>query len=135
MEKIVLIKFLAWYFIDSPKNILKAWGNFLFFILNYFSIPVLIKTYFSHWRKYRSLYQKGFAPWLWFEAFVFNMFSRIIGAILRSVFIVLGLIIEIAVFLAGLAILLVWIFLPVILFFVFVFGLRLIIFAWQVGTY
>ena len=39
-------KLISWQFFDVPKNILKAWKNFLNFGLYYFSIPLLIKTFF-----------------------------------------------------------------------------------------
>lgn len=126
MRKIVLIQYLVWHFIDSPKAILKGWNNFLLFNLNYFSIPTLLRTFFSHWRKYYSPYGRTFSPTKWFESFVFNMFSRIIGAILRTVFIIIGLSLEIFIIAAGLIVFLGWLILPFSLIFGFFFGLKLI---------
>jgi hypothetical protein len=114
-----------WQFFDVPKGILRGWGNFLRFNLNYFSVPVLLKTFFSHWHKYRYSYGKGFAPARYFEVFIFNMMSRIIGAVLRTFFIIIGLLTEILIFFCGLVVFLGWLILPVILIAGFFYGFKL----------
>ena len=86
----IFFEALVWQFFDVPKAILIAWKNFLLFNLNYFSIPLLLRTYFSHWHKYSYSYEKVFEFWKNIEVFVFNMMSRIIGAILRTFFIIIG---------------------------------------------
>ena len=122
----ILIQGLVWQFFDVPKEILKGWGNFLLFNLDYFSIPILIKTFLSHWRRYYTSYGKGFSPKRYFEAFIFNMMSRIIGAILRTFFIFLGLLVEILIVFIGAIIFLGWLLLPFLLIFSLVFGLKLL---------
>jgi len=79
----ILIQYLSWHFFDVPKDILRGWKNFLKFGLNYFSISLLFKTLFSHWRKYRWFYPKGFDIGKYIEVFFSNLISRILGAILR----------------------------------------------------
>jgi len=101
MGKILLAHCLSWQFFDVPREVLRGWKNFLWFNLDYFSVPTLLRTFFSHWHKYRYPYGKRFAPWRYFEAFVFNTFSRIIGIIFRTVFIILGILIEILIFFIG----------------------------------
>ncbi len=128
MEKIILLQYLNWQFIDSPKTILKGWKNFLLFNLDYFSVPVLLRTFFSHWHKYYLPYGKSLDPWRYFEAFVFNvLMSRLIGAILRTFFIIIGVLTEILIFLIGLIVFLGWLILPFVLIFGFIYGLRLIL--------
>lgn len=128
MEKIILLQYLTWQFIDSPKAILGGWKNILSFNLNYFSIPVLLKTFFSHWRKYYYPYGKKWDPWRYFEAFVFNvLMSRLIGAILRTFFIIIGVLVEIFIILAGLVVVLAWLALPFLLVFGFIYGFKLIL--------
>ena len=130
LEKIltqnIISLWLQWQFFDVPKNILKGWRNFLKFNLNYFSVPTLLKTLFSHWHRYSYSYGKRFDPWRYFEALVFNMMSRVIGAVLRIFFIVTGLLIEIFIIFGGLIIFLGWIILPLLLIGSFFYGFGLL---------
>jgi len=121
----IFLEVLIWYFRDVPAEILKGWRNFLLFNLNYFSLPLLLKTFFSHWRKYYSPYGRTFEIWKNIESLVFNLMSRIIGALLRTVFIILGILTEILTILAGAIVLVSWILLPVLLLTGFFFGLKL----------
>ena len=108
----IFFQYLAWHFFDTPKGIFRAWQNCLKFNLNHWSVPLLLKTWFSPWRRYKSSYGKGFSFTKYFEIFTFNMTSRVIGAIMRSVLIVIGLLMEVLVFLPGAAVLLIWLILP-----------------------
>ena len=123
----IIIQYLIWHFFDVPKEILKAWKNFLFFNLNYFSVFLLLKTFFSHWRKYRWSYGRGFDVKVYIETFFSNFISRILGAIVRSFFIFSGLLIEVFIFLAGFVILFAWLFLPIFLITSLIFGIKLVI--------
>ena len=122
----VFSKALIWHFIEAPKEILKGVWNFVLFIFNYFSINQLLKTFFSHWHRYSYSYGKRWDIKRYFEAFTFNIISRVMGAILRSVFIIIGVVSEIAVFTMGVLILCLWLVLPIISLWFFFFGLNLI---------
>jgi len=122
----IFFEALTWQFFDAPKAILIAWKNFLLFNLNYFSIPLLLRTYFSHWHRYSYSYEKVFEFWKNIEVFVFNMMSRIIGAILRTFFIIIGATVEVAIVMIGLIILLTWLALPFLLISGLLFGIKLL---------
>ncbi len=125
MPENILIRYLQWHFYDAPAEILTGWRNFLEFGLNYFSIPLLLKTLFLPWRRYSESYGKGFDLGRWFDAFTFNMMSRGIGAIMRFFFIIIGLTIEAFIFIGGAAVFLAWLILPILLIFGFIVGIRL----------
>ncbi|MBU3942846.1 hypothetical protein KKA24_02590 [Patescibacteria group bacterium] len=123
----ILFQALVWHFYDVPKGILKGWGNFLYFCLNYFSVPTLVATFFSPWRKYGEAYSGVFDIKKNFESFIFNSMSRIIGAILRTGLIIIGIIFTILVFIIGLAILILWILTPLLLIIIFILGIKLLL--------
>jgi len=127
LRKNIFFLWLEWQFFEMPLNILKAWMNFLKFNLNYFSIPALIKTFFSPWRRYKMSYGKKIDPGRYFEAFTFNLMSRTIGAILRLFFILAGFLIEIIILLAGIVIFFSWLILPFLLIAGAIFGIRIIL--------
>lgn len=111
----LLFLWLAWHFVDGPKNILLAWKNFLLFGLNYFSIGLLLRTLFSPWRKYSVSYGKGFDLGRYSSAFFSNLVFRLLGFLVRIVFIIIGLCAELFIVLAGFVLLLAWIFLPLLI--------------------
>ena len=114
MDRVIILQYITWHFIEAPYGIILAWKNFLKFGLEYFSIPTLLKTFFSPWHRYHMAYG-GWSAWQWFETFTFNMMSRIIGAMLRAFFIVVGIFTEILIFFGGIAAILAWIALPILI--------------------
>ncbi len=122
----IVFQIITWQFFDVPWGILKGWKTFLLFNLNYFSVPTLIKTYLSPWRRYGSHYGNPFDFWQNFEVLIFNLMSRIIGAIMRTFFIILGLISEFFIIIIGLIILIAWFLAPVLLIIGLVFGISLL---------
>lgn len=123
----ILIQYLIWYFWEVPGKILEALRNFLLFNINYFSIPLLFKTFFSHWRRYRWSYKGGFSPARYIEVYFSNLISRVLGAIMRTVLILLGLLVEIFIFLGGMIIFFGWLFLPLLMVWGLYFGFRQIL--------
>jgi len=122
----IVIQWLCWHFFDVPKGILKAWKNFLLFNFNYFSVVLLLKTFFSPWRRYSWSYGRGFNVRRYVEVFFSNLLSRILGAIVRSFLIAFGLITEIFILCLGLIVFLGWLILPVLLVCGIAFGIRVI---------
>ena len=118
---------IAWHFYDVPKKIIRGWGNFLYFSLNYFSVTTLLFTLFSPWRKYGEGYGDFFEIGRNFETFIFNSMSRIIGAILRTIFIFLGIFFTVISFVVGLGILVLWLVVPFLIIILFIFGTKLLL--------
>jgi len=111
----VISVWLIWHFLEMPKFLLGVWKNYILFALNYFSLPVLLKSLFAPWRRYKWNYPKGLAVGEFFSTFISNTFSRFMGAIMRIVLIAVGIIFQIFVILAGLIIFLLWILVPFII--------------------
>lgn len=113
-ENIFYLWFL-WQFYEMPKFLFSAWRNYLFFGLDYFSIPLLLKTLFSPWRRYNWVYPKGFDIKEFFNTLISNIFSRIIGAICRIVLIIVGAVAQVFIFLAGIVTIFLWLLIPFII--------------------
>jgi len=121
----IIAQYLEWHFVDQTKAILQAWQNYLYFNLNCFSVPLLLKTFASPWRRYRYSYGRTFDLKRYVDAFTFNAISRTIGMIMRTILIIFALIIEFFIFLAGLMFFFFWLFLPIILIIMIFYGLQL----------
>jgi len=112
----IFSSWLLWHYVVALKEIYQRWRDFLRFSLDYFSIPFLLKTIFSPWRKYKVSYGKGFDIAKILEAFGFNAFSRLLGVVIRTTVIFIGLLTEILIVFFGIFIIFSWILLPLITF-------------------
>jgi hypothetical protein len=122
----IIFLYTKWHYFDQFKVIAQGCKNILVFNINYFSIPFLLKTLFSHWRKYRWSYGRGFEIGRYFQVLLSNLISRIIGAFIRLLFIFVGLILESFLLLLALLVLVLWISLPFTLIYLFFFSFGLI---------
>ena len=125
MENIFL-QYLSWQFLEVPANILRAWRNFLKFNLNYFSIPLLFKSFFSPWRRYSVPYGRGFDIGRYFTTLFSNLIFRFLGMIMRSFLIIIGLLVEVFIIFGGLTIFFGWLILPILLIFGIYHGSRIL---------
>jgi hypothetical protein len=128
MEKVekqdIIISWILWQFYEMPKFLLGVWKNYFIFATNLFSVPLLLKTFFAPWRRYKWQYPKGFDIGEFLSTVISNIISRILGAIMRTVLIVIGILLQIIVIIFGLIIFLGWLFMP----FIVLFGFLIILF-------
>lgn len=122
----IFIQWVFWQFFEIPGEIIKAWKNYLSFNFYYFSTPLLVKTLFNPWRRYKFSYGKNFDLGKYLEALSSNFIFRIIGAFMRSILIVLSLLSEAFIILAGLVVFLGWLVLPFLLLSILIVGLLII---------
>jgi len=114
-EENIFVEWFVWQFYEMPKFLWQVWNNYFMFATNYFSLPLLLKTFFSPWRKYGWRYPKGFDVVEFFNTLVSNTFSRIIGAMMRTVLIFIGICLQIFVAISGLIVFIAWFFIPFII--------------------
>jgi|SRR3989344_3241895 len=112
-ENNIFIEWLIWQFYEMPKFLLEVWKNYLVFAANLFSLSLLLKTFFAPWRKYNWKYPKFFDIKEFFNTLISNAFSRILGATVRIVLIIIGILFQIFVVIAGFIIFIGWLLLPV----------------------
>lgn len=122
----IFLQTLEWQYLDVPVFILRVWRNYLRFYLNYFSIHLLIRTLFAPWRRYKWSMGRGFDIGRWVEATISNTISRVLGAIMRTSLILVGIIIELFVFISGVFIFVLWLILPFLIIGGFCFGIKII---------
>ncbi len=111
----LVFSWFLWHFYEVPDFLIQVWKNYLLFGLNYFSVHLLLKTFFSPWKRYNWKYPKGFDVGEFFNALVSNIFSRILGIIFRIVLIIIGILGQIAIFFAGAIAILLWVLIPFII--------------------
>ncbi|MFZ1075718.1 MAG: hypothetical protein WAN50_05085 [Minisyncoccia bacterium] len=107
--------FFFWYAFVAPRTILRIWKNYLDANLNYFSIPLLLRTLLYPWHRDTENYDGPFDLTGSARAIVVNVMSSVVGCIIRSVTIVIGLIAESVIFLLGPAAIVLWFATPFLL--------------------
>jgi len=97
----ILIKYLYWQLIITPKKVLSIIRNYLSFGLEFFSIGETLRSLFSPWRRYLWDYGRGFDIARYFEVFLSNIITRVIGFIMRLFLIVAFLLYEVIILVLG----------------------------------
>ncbi len=111
----LIASWFMWHFYQMPQFLFLIWKNFISFSLDFFSIPLLIATLFSPWRRYKWRYPGRFDIKGFFETLISNIFSRVVGAICRLFLIIVGIPVIVFMVLAGFIVILFWIIMPLVL--------------------
>lgn len=114
MVKVIAI-FWKWYYGQAIKDILTGWRNFIIFSLEYFSIPLLLKTIIAPWKRDITRKPRGLDLKKLFEYITFNLISRGLGFLVRFFTICVGILFFLAVIILGAAFFILWLVLPLIL--------------------
>jgi hypothetical protein len=111
--------YFLWHYSKALFDLLNLWKNLLIFFYEFFSIPTLLSTLFSPWHRMNDQYSGQLTFDATVGTFIVNTLMRIVGALVRGVFVVLGLIcIFISVALGAIAFI-AWLFLPALIIFLF----------------
>jgi hypothetical protein len=122
------LTYFIWHYTAGFLAGLQVAGRINLFIVQFFSLPLLFKTLFSPWRRLAENYASGLEPEKWLETLVVNLLMRVVGAIIRSAMImvgVLGSLLTLGLTLLALAL---WLLLPAVVVGLIVVGLMLIFF-------
>lgn len=119
-------QFVIWYYAVAPLNLLKIWGDLLWFLYHFFSIPLLSRTLFSKWKRIGEVRTRRFSITDLLSVLFINTVMRFIGFCARMVTIAMGLISILLATVTGVAVFVIWFFLPVIIVILFALGMKLL---------
>lgn len=123
---LLFVDYFLWHYTRAFRDLLSIWTNFFWFVIHFFSIPLLLRTLLSPWKRVKEDLHQGSVE-DFFAAIVVNIVTRIIGALVRLTIIVLGLI-SLVLLLVGLFLFLVfWILFPIVIAYLFLLGVALIL--------
>ena len=107
----LLVGFFSWWYGPGWRNQLTRIGESLVKVNDYFSIPLLAKTLFAPFRQISAGRVRGSLD-VQIRAFFDRLLSRCIGAIVRSIMLVVGTVWILTLAIAGLVEAVLWLFVP-----------------------
>jgi hypothetical protein len=124
---LIVLGYLKWHYGKAIRSLTRVWQNFLFFISEFFSIKLLFRNFFDPWKRMTDPYPKSFSFKEYFYAFLTNLIVRIVGMLMRTTLIIVGLIAYLVLIGLYPVTLISWLALPLIVLALISFGLFLII--------
>jgi len=114
--------YALWHYTRGIHDIFVIWKNIMWFVKEFFSINLLLKTFFKPWRRLKEEHYRSEGVGEFFTNLVVNTLMRIVGIIIRSIVIIIGLIILIISAISGILLFGVWFILPILNLFIFIMG-------------
>ena len=106
--------YLRWHYTSAFRSIVLIWIDLLWFVYHFFSVPTVVRTFLSPWKRLGEETRSGFHPQEFFEALVTNTMMRIVGIIIRTFFLLFAALALAAMLFGGVATLILWPFLPLV---------------------
>jgi len=114
-QRSFIISYFAWHYSRAFAESWNTCTNYIWAVWHFFSVPILLRTFFAPWHKMDVQYGKGLSVENFFGPLIVNTLMRLLGMVLRTIIILLGLVCIVAIFLLGIVFTVVWIFLPIII--------------------
>ena len=124
---LIIFAYFKWHYGKAILSLSNIWKNFLYFIFHYFSIGLLFKNFFDPWKRMADSYPKSFNFKEYLFSFLTNMIVRIVGMIMRSFMIIIGLTCYIILAIFYPVAVIIWLLLPFITLYLIATGLLFII--------
>lgn len=104
--------YIKWHYSKALAGISTITGNFIWFLWHFFSVGVLLQTFFAPWQRIHEERRRGLDIPGWFSTLLINLVMRCVGIFIRLIFIILGLISMMLAAFCGVIVFLVWLVLP-----------------------
>ena len=120
--------YTKWHYGNALFDILRVLGNFLWLSLHFFSTGILIRTLFSPFMRMREEYPASghFDPEYYAGTIVVNTLMRLVGFLVRTVFILLSFAVFSLIFISGIVFIGFWIVTPIVIPLLVSFGITLL---------
>ena len=118
----LFFQYFRWHYSQGIVDMFHIIGNFLWFFYEFFSIPLLLKTYFVPFHRLNEEGPVGLDVGKIFERLMVNGLMRIVGMLLRTGIILFGVLLLVLTFLTGLVFVLIWLIAPLVALLLLLYG-------------
>ena len=123
----ILHHYLIWHYSRAYFEFFRIWTNLLWFVVHYFSMKQLLFSWFSPWKRVTEQRTKAWDIEDMASSILINLLSRIVGAMLRTIVLVVGLAALSVLLIGGLVVYATWFLAPVLLVTLIVMGVIYIV--------
>jgi hypothetical protein len=109
------LAYVKWHYGEGLREFFGVARNFLWFVTNFFSFKLLLKTLFAPWRRMGENYEGGFDLAAYASTFIVNTLMRVVGFLTKIVVLLIGLVSYILVLVFSFFLSVIWIFAPAII--------------------
>ena len=107
--------YVKWHYLQGLRELFGVAHNFLWFIANFFSFKLLLKTWFAPWKRLGENYEGGLNISAFASTFIVNSLMRIVGFITKTVVLVVGFVAYILVAVFTFFVAVIWVLAPAVL--------------------
>ncbi len=112
---LIIPNYLSWHYSRGLSDYFKVWKNLTWFLWNFFSIQVLLKTFFLPFKRLQENYAGNLDVESFLNSIIITTLMRIVGMFARGFIIICGLVTLVFFIIGGLLGFVVWFFLPLII--------------------
>lgn len=123
-NKAFLGDIFGWWYSQGIRDFFIYLKALFLKITDIFSVKLLLRTYLSPWKRDITS-TKGLPLNQVFQVILFNLTSRLIGFIIKTIILFIYLIVLIIFFVVSLSLILIWLFLPLITILGIIYGIQL----------
>lgn len=122
-----LFYYLVWHYTGALKRLTIIYRDIVFFITDFFSLKILLKSFFAPWRRLGEEYPKNFFNLTEIlSTLIVNFLMRLVGMFIRLILIFVGILTLSLIVLMYPICVIFWLALPLFILLLFVGGLKLI---------
>lgn len=111
----VILAYAKWHYGQGLREIFVVAGNFLWFVVHFFSFKLFLKTLFAPWKRLGESYGEGFDLNAFASAFIINGLMRAVGFCTKVLVLAVGVVSYCFVLAISLFVFIIWILAPFIL--------------------
>lgn len=111
----IIRDYFVWHYTTAWFLMWGVWRNFLWFVIHFFSLPQLMRSWFTPFKRITEPRGNRFDLEDFASYVIIGLLSRIIGALIRTIIIVAGVCVLIGTVMAGFVIYLLWALVPLII--------------------
>lgn len=119
--------YIAWHYSQALSDLSRNVMNIIWFLYNFFSIPILLQTFFSPFQRLDESYGKGLDLERFASVLIVNTLMRVIGMVARTAFIAAGVVSIVIAAMGGAVIFAAWLAMPLSVIFLVGSGLTFLV--------